>query len=308
MDKISVIMPCYNAEGHVARGVSSVLGQTYRDVELVVVNDGSTDRTADILSTIDDPRLKVISQPNRGVSAARNRGLEEITGVFVAFLDADDTWRPDCLELLHRALEKAPEAVLAYCGWQNVGLTGGRGEPYIPPDYQAEGKLEHLLRSCPWPIHAALTCTEAIHDAGRFDEHYSHAEDYKLWLEIVAAGKIVRVPEVLAFYYFHGGVQATGKRGKTAIDNWRVQREFIEAHPEIEREIGKDVVRNIVEGNLLKRGFECFWARDLPAAHSIFRRVMKNRYGTLKEWKYMLVALLPLPLFQMLTEVVERKR
>lgn len=308
MEKISVIMPCYNAEAHVARGVANVFGQTYRDVELIAVNDGSTDGTAAILAALDDPRLKVITQPNRGVSAARNRGLKEATGTLVAFLDADDTWRPDCLELLYEALKRVPEAALAYCGWQNVGLEGGRGEPYIPPDYEAEGKLEHLLRSCPWPIHAALTRTEAIRAAGLFDEHFSHAEDYKLWLKIAVAGKLVRVPEVLAFYHFHGGVQATGNRGKTAIDNWRVQREFIEAYPSIERELGKQVVRRIVEGQLLKRGFECFWDRDLPAAHAIFRLVMKNRYGSLNEWKYMLAALLPLPLFRMVTELADRKR
>ncbi|MBI4698013.1 MAG: glycosyltransferase family 2 protein, partial [Nitrospirae bacterium] len=156
-DKISIIMPCFNAERFISGSVASALGQTHKDIELIVVNDGSADRSLQILQGISDPRLKIIDQPNRGVCAARNRGLSEATGAYVAFLDADDTWKHDCLEKLHNALRSVPDAVAAYCGWQNIGLSGGRGEPYVPPDYEEEGKLEHLLKSCPWPVHAAIT-------------------------------------------------------------------------------------------------------------------------------------------------------
>lgn len=298
MKKISIIMPCYNAEEHVARGVESVLGQTYREVELIVVNDGSTDATADILMSSGDTRLKVISQPNRGVSAARNRGLAEASGAFVAFLDADDTWRSDCLELLHAALVETPDAAVAYCGWQNVGLDGGRGEPYLPPDYEAENKLEHFLLCCPWPIHAALVRREALAEAVRFPEGLTHAEDYALWLSVAAFRPIVRVPEVMAFYHFHGGSQASTNRLKAAFGDLEVKLGFLNSYPRVEKELGRDTVRRLVYGRLLNEGFACYWSRELEAAQGIFRALMKVGYGSFRDWRYYLPTLLPFLLYQ----------
>ena len=307
-DLISIVMPCYNAEAYVARGVASALAQTYRNIELIAVDNGSTDRTVDILASLDDPRLKVIAQPKRGVSAARNRGLDEVSGEFVAFLDADDTWRADCLELLYSALKQAPDAVLAYCGWQNVGLAGGKGNPFIPPDYEAEGKLEHLLRCCPWPIHAALSRSSAVLPVGRFDERYSHAEDYKLWLKIAAFHPIVRVPEVMAFYHFHGSGQASDNRLKSAISELEVKRDFLKKVPDAERSLGIKTVRRLVYGKLLVDGFSCYWERDLVAARGIFRMLMKVGYGSLRDWRYYLPALLPLRFHQRLIRSFEKMR
>jgi glycosyltransferase involved in cell wall biosynthesis len=297
---ISIILPCFNAEVHVARGVASVLEQTYRNLELIAVNDGSTDSTTSILSSIADPRLKVISQPNRGVSAARNRGLAEATGEFVAFLDADDTWRADCLERLHAALVRVPEAVVAYCGWQNLGLPGGRGEPYIPPDYEVDRKWEYLLQACPWPIHAALARKEAVDVSGGFDERFPTSEDHALWLRVACFSPIIRVPEVLSYYHFHSGTHATENKLRLARNQWFVQKEFLKEHPEIANKLGRKTIRRLTTGELLKSGFTCYWKRDIQAAHAIFRMVMKNLYGTPKEWKYMIFALLPLELYQRL--------
>jgi glycosyltransferase involved in cell wall biosynthesis len=287
-------MPCFNAEAHVAEAVASVLGQTHADIELIVVNDGSTDGTLRMLSSIRDSRIKVISQQNRGVSAARNRGLAEATGSLVAFLDSDDGWRPDCLEKLYRELSPEPDAVLAYCGWQNVGLPGGRGEPYIPEDYEAEGKLEHLLRCCPWPIHAALARREALEEAGGFDERRTQAEDYGLWLRVAAFRKIIRVPEVMAFYNFHAWGQASENRLEAARGQLQVQQEFLKENPAIVHQLGKNKVRQLTYGALLNKGFHCYWNSDLETAREIFRMVMLGGYGSLKEWQYMIFAFLPL--------------
>ena len=116
MPLISVIMPCHNAESFVVSGTASVLNQTFRDLELIVVNDGSTDGTERILEGIDDPRLTIISQPKSGVSAARNRGIEAATGCYIAFLDSDVTWDLDCLEKLYKPLAVDPNIALSYCG------------------------------------------------------------------------------------------------------------------------------------------------------------------------------------------------
>jgi len=101
----SVVIPAYNAEKYIKRSVISVLNQTANFNELIVVNDGSTDRTLDILSEINDPRLKILSHENQGVSITRNRGAKEASSRWISFLDADDEWFPYHLQTLHELIE-----------------------------------------------------------------------------------------------------------------------------------------------------------------------------------------------------------
>jgi glycosyltransferase involved in cell wall biosynthesis len=306
MEKISVIMPCFNASAHLERGLESVLGQSYENIELIAVDDGSTDSTPGMLKAVRDSRVKVVTQANSGVGAARNRGLREAKGAYIAFLDADDSWDMTCLEKLHGVLEGDPEAVLSYCGWQNVGLKGGQGRPYVPPDYEKEDKTLLMLTSCPWPIHAALTRKGAIEAAGGFDERFRNAEDYGLWLR-VAQAKIRLVPEVLAFYHFHGGAQATKDRARAAREHWLVQREFLDARPEVTNRLGRPLVRKLTDGELLKKGYICYWDRDLEAAREIFMAVMKTGYGTLRDWKYMLPSVLPLNVHRFMVRTLQKR-
>ena len=307
MEKISVIMPCYNASARLARSVGSVLAQSHDNLELIAVDDGSTDSTPGILRAVKDSRVVIITQPNRGVCAARNRGLREATGRYIAFLDSDDSWDNSCLEKLCSALEQDAGAVLSYCGWQNVGLPGGQGRPYVPPDYDKTDKAREMLSSCPWPIHAALTRRDAIEAAGGFDERFTNAEDYRLWLKVALSGRLMLVPEVLAFYHFHSGAQATGNRARAARENWLVQREFLEARPDVAGRLGRALVRKLTDGEMLKRGYVCYWDGDLESAREIFRAVMKNGYGSLRDWKYMLPSILPLNVHRLMLRKIGKR-
>lgn len=290
---ISIVMPCHNAAVHLPASVGSVLAQTFGDWELIAVDDGSTDGTLAWLRAQTDKRIRTLAQANRGVSSARNAGLAEAGGTWVAFLDADDTWAAGFLEKMLAALQAHPEAALAYCGWQNVGLPGGRGEPFVPPDYENAAKAETLFAGCRWPVHAALVRREAVLAAGGFDAELKNAEDYALWLRAATAAPIVRVPEVLAFYHFHGGTQASSNRARAALQQLRAQQDYLDDHPAFLHRMGRKRVRSLTLGELLKRGYACYWQRDLPAARAIFRAVMKQGYGTLRDWKYMLPAWLP---------------
>jgi glycosyltransferase involved in cell wall biosynthesis len=305
---ITVIMPCHNAAGTVARSLRSALDQTHRAIELVVIDDGSRDETADVVRSVADPRVRLESQANQGVSAARNRGLALARGEYVAFLDADDTWAPETLEHLLQALEAAPDAALAYCGWQNLGVAGGRGAPFVPPDYEGAGKLEALLEDCRWPIHAALTRRATIEEVGGFDPRYPTSEDFLLWLRIGSRHRIVRVPEVLAYYHHHGGERATADLARLARNHWRIQRAFLVEHPEINARLGPRRVRQLTEGTLLKKGYACYWDRRLEAARAIFRTVMRTGYGNARDWKYMLPSLLPLSLHRALLHLGNQEK
>lgn len=300
----SVVMPCYNAAAHLARSVGSVLAQTEPGWELIVVDDGSTDNSRDLVAAFNDSRIRLVAQANQGASAARNRGVAEARGEFLAFLDADDVWAPEFLAQLSTALRARPDAALAYCGWQNVGLPGARGEPFIPQDYERPGKVEALLAGCRWPVHAVMVRREAVINAGGFDRSLPNCEDYALWLNLATKAAIVRVPQVLAYYHFHSQEAQKSRKfvARRALAHLRAQTLFIEANPELVAGTAPERMRDLTYGELQRRGFECYWARDLPAARTIFRAVMKGRYGTFGDWKHMVPSLLPLRIHEHLVQ------
>lgn len=285
-------MPCFNAETYVREAIESVLRQTYTGVELIVVDDGSTDRSRAIVRGFGRD-VRLIEQENRGPFPARNRGVAASTGEYVAFLDADDYWTPDCLSELHRAL-CGTDAVLSYCGWQNIGVAGGRGEPYIPPDYEADNKLAAFLRAAaPWPIHAALMRRSVWDAVGGFDLDLRTCMDYDLWLRVAVASPIRRVEKVMAVYRHHDEGQITSVQWRQARNSWLVKKKFIREHPEITQALGPSKLAELVDGGLLRRGYDAYWRRDLVTARRIFRIALRAGGWRLKDLKYLLPSLLP---------------
>lgn len=304
---VSIIMPCYNAEAHLRQSIGSVQAQTVSDWELLVVDDGSKDGSWSVLADLaaTDARIRPFRQQNAGAAAARNRSLREAAGEYAAFLDSDDTWHPDFLDVMLTALHGADG--LAYCGWQHIGLEASRCAPFMPPDYENEGKTETLLQGCRWPIHAALVRTQAIFDVGCFDEGLSSCMDYDLWLRLGTTRPLRRVARVLSYYHHHGGDHITRNRARIALNHLRVQQKYIAAHPELLDTLGDARLREITLGELLKRGYESYWRRDLFAARIIFRELMKHRYGAPHDLKYMLPALLPELLHRALISLMDRR-
>ena len=183
---------------------------------------------------------------------------------------------------------------MAYCGWQNVGLSGGRGEPYIPPDYEAGNKLETFLRSAaPWPIHAALLRRSVWDEVGGFDEDLETCMDYDLWLRVAVSRPIRRVAKVMAFYRHHNEGQITSQQWRQARNTWLVKRKFVRAHPDAVRGLGSDKIGELIDGGLLRRGYDAYWRRDLVSARKIFRMSLRAGGWKRKDLKYLLPALLP---------------
>lgn len=198
--KISVIIPAYNSEKTIAHTINSVLNQSFTDLELIVINDGSQDSTLDIIKQIQDPRIKVFSYSNAGGNVSRNRGLNLAVGEFVSFLDADDLWMPDKLESQLKALEENLTAKVAY-SWtdyidangefvlsgKRINVNGDVYESLLVSNFLENGSNPLIYRT-------------ALITLGGFDESLAAAQDWDMWLRLASKFNFVCVPSVKILY------------------------------------------------------------------------------------------------------------
>lgn len=300
---ISVVMPCYNAALYVQEAITSVLHQTHTHTEIIVVDDGSDDSSAAIvrrLAATYPDRIFLKHQHRQGPYPARNLGLSHTHGDFVAFLDADDWWREDCLEKLLKALQE-DAADVAYCGWQNVGNHAADQEPYVPPAYEKQDPVVAFLRGCPWPIHAALVRRAVLHAVNGFSVRCYSSMDYDIWLRILGYTRnITRVPEVLAYYRWHGSGQISANKWRQVLDAIQVRQDFIRDYPGLVNHLSADAIHELVEGQLLREAYRAYWKNDLANAQKLFRAALVRRTWHAKDLKYLIPSLLPTRLFQRL--------
>ena len=179
---ISVVLPLYNKEQSIERTIQSVLNQSYSDYELVVVNDGSTDRSLDVVERMKVERMKVISQPNAGVSAARNRGILEAKGEYVAFLDGDDVWDKDFLKEMVRLIEDYPGRSIYGLGCEQIK----RGEkPVLRDNYYYRGESTWSYSTMAFTGSSACVNKKDAIEVGLFDTRMTHGEDLDLWWRLM---------------------------------------------------------------------------------------------------------------------------
>lgn len=184
MPKVSVIIPSYNSAKYLSEAIDSALNQTFKDFELIVVDDGSTDNTAEILSKYGN-KIRCFSQENKGVSAARNRGIRESKGEYIAFLDSDDIWLPKKLELQMQKLSNNPEYTWSYCDKISVFEDGIKEEDNNNLIKPLEGYIfDHLLVKNFIPTPSVIIKRGCFESAGLFDENLLHLEDYDLFLRL----------------------------------------------------------------------------------------------------------------------------
>ena len=294
--RISVIMPCYNAENFLEDSINSVLKQTYNDVELIIVDDGSTDGSRNILedyATRHPDRVFVIYQANKGPYPARNFALQKAKGEFIAFLDADDYWNTNCLEKLHAQLIDL-NCDISYCGWQNIFENGENGKPYIPPEYESEDIFVGFLKGWPWPIHAAMSRRTIISEAGRFSTRCFSSMDYDLWIPLSAiTKKISRVPEVLAFYRWHNHGQISSVKWQQVLDSRKVRQDFISRNPNLTSHIPERTLTEFIDGYLSRQAYDAFWKRDITSAQQLFRAMWRFGKWHSKDLKYIILSFLP---------------
>lgn len=206
---ISVVIPLYNKEQSIASTLQSVLKQTYQDFEIVIVNDGSTDHSVEKVAKVTDPRIRLIHQKNAGVSAARNRGIEEAGGEYIAFLDADDEWKSDYLKIQYKLTQKYPECCVFACNYEFKD-TQGKVTPTIIrklPFKGEDGILSNYFEvsSCSHPPICSISIMvkkNAIQSIGGFPIGIKSGEDLLTWARLACRYSIAFYTIPLATFIF----------------------------------------------------------------------------------------------------------
>jgi glycosyltransferase involved in cell wall biosynthesis len=218
--KVSVIIPTYNYGKYLGEAIQSVLGQTFADFELIVVDDGSTDNTREVVDSFSDPRIKYIYQENRGLSAAENTGIKASCGEYISILGADDMWPPENLALKVKLLDAHPDIGLvcsdAYVFDNHTGATIGRfwrDKPFhdwVDPQRAAKQPLkEMLIRGCFVAPQTVLVRRQAFTDVGYFDESLLTHDDWDMFVRIIQRYSIEIMDVPLARLRRHGDNMST---------------------------------------------------------------------------------------------------
>ncbi|MEO6819286.1 MAG: glycosyltransferase family A protein [Ginsengibacter sp.] len=202
---ISIVIPVYNKEAFIKNTINSVLSQTYTQFEIILINDGSTDKSLAIIESFEDNRIKVLTIPNSGVSVARNTGVEMAIYNYIAFLDADDFWAPSFLEEMASLITKYPGNNVFGSGRSTIlnNVVRKYNNSFLPEEGK-EGIIDYIqiISSNLPPINSSnvVISKQSLFKAGLFKEGQKHHEDHDLWLRICAHELIVFYNKNLSFY------------------------------------------------------------------------------------------------------------
>lgn len=318
MPKVSVIVPVYNVECYVGAAIQSVLDQTFQDFEILIIDDASPDQSIAVCRRFADERIRIIQQANRGLAGARNTGIRNARGEYLAFLDSDDLWTTDKLERHVAHLDRHPEVGLSYCRSAFVDQEGA------PLHYHQMPKLKeidsvHLL--CRNPVGngsapvirkqtlEAIQFTDDLHGAPEicyFDEHLRQSEDIECWLRISLKTDWILegLPEPLTLYRVNtGGLSASLFK---QLASWEQVIEKTRSYaPQLIAQWGS-LARAYQLRYLARRAVQLRDAKlALKLVHeAIFtdpRIVLQEPQRTLLTWiAAWILALVPQPLFQQL--------
>lgn len=299
--RISVVIPCFNRERRIAAAIHSALGQELAPLEVIVVDDGSADHSADVADDFGDP-VRVLRTPNRGPSAARNRGIEEAKGDWIAFLDSDDTWTPDKLTRQADAVSAYPGVDLVFCDTRTV--VGGKVD--IPSRFDLGGVRDaavesrgdllrfdrslfsKLLEESRVFTSAVLVRRELPHL--EFPQKYKGPEDWALWMTLVLRHHFAAVDQVqVAMNYDGDNLTATYApilgRGVGVLEDL------------LGKESLSDEERNAVDVALGKRRLGALYHSlvegDTRQARQLLEKVPRTELGTARWVGYWLLSRLP---------------
>lgn len=288
---VSVVVPLYNKAAYIEKTLRSVLTQTLPPDEVIVVDDGSTDNGPELIQVIDDQRLRIIHQDNQGPGSARNRGLLAARSAYIAFLDADDEWLPNFLEVTLNHLQQHPDCALCVTGqyrgeqrsdWRDVltplGLASGRWQlsSELPTD-QYKPNLD-VLHS------GAIVCDRTIiqNFGGFYDKHRcTYGEDIYLWLQIILNYPIYRDLRPLMWYHTEASELAVWNQVRPP---WPM---LLEPEPIRRRcpEQYRPLLESILNTYAAIAAYRATTAEDLATANQLFQAFPDARQQMFQDWR-----------------------
>jgi glycosyltransferase involved in cell wall biosynthesis len=214
MTRVSIVVPAYNHARFLAQAVDSVLAQTHPEVELLVLDDGSTDGTRQVLEKY-GRRFQWETQANLGQAATLNKGWARAGGEILSYLSADDYLHPEAVARAVECLERNPDAVLSYCDFTQVDEDGRVLDMICTPEFSFEAMV---LEGVCAPGPGAFFRRSAYARAGGWNEGLKRIPDFEYWLRMAQLGRFQRIAEVLAYYRVHAGAQSF-----SAVDDARAE-------------------------------------------------------------------------------------
>lgn len=256
---ISVVLPTHNRSQFVKEAVDSVLAQTFQKFELIVVDDGSDDKTESVLEPyLHDNRVQFIKQPNRGVASARNAGMRKTSASWVAFIDSDDKWLPGKLQYQWDYISNHPE--VSICQTEEIWIRNGvRVNPKKKHQKHSGWIFEKCIPLCIISPSSVMIHRNVFDKCGLFDETLPACEDYDLWLRIALEYQVITLPEKLIIK--RGGHEDQLSRKYWGLDRFRVKAlKKISNHPKITRAQRKLVEKSICDRiKILENGGRKRW-------------------------------------------------
>jgi len=268
-------MPAYNAEAYLREAIDSILAQTYRNIEFVIVNDGSTDRSEAIIRSYTDPRIKyVINEQNLGIVKTRNRALEASTGIYVAIMDSDDVMLPDKIDRQVAFMESHPEYSMCATWFTRIDKNGKVINHFRRPTSDTESLVHLTIEN--FFCHSTVMFRGDLARKLRYDDEYNIVEDYELYYRLSKLGRISCLPYNTTQYRVHGENISTRKRDAMFKVIVSLNKRILQ-----DNGIGFTEDQLLIHSNLLYYNFEAFSddasMRELESWIQHFYGHFKNR-------------------------------
>jgi glycosyltransferase involved in cell wall biosynthesis len=276
---VSVIIPCYNAARFVRDAVVSALSQTYRSLEIIVINDGSTDDTEGVLQPYSG-QIHYYRQPNHGLSITRNRAITLARGELIAFLDADDIWFPEKLARQVQCLRQDPKIGLVHTNYAKLYAATGKLETRQPHNFTVGNCYARLALGNVVQVSSVVLRRECLDKVGRFDDKIPRrtCEDYDLWLRMARHFDFAYIPEPLMLYRRHAANMSNNTQAMTQDEAYVLQK-ALKADPSLAAQTGAQATRERLANLLFSVGYHFFDDGDLSQAGPNLRHALRFRHS-----------------------------
>ncbi|MDO6687744.1 MULTISPECIES: glycosyltransferase family 2 protein [unclassified Agarivorans] len=277
---VSIIIPAYNSAAFIGKAIDSILGQSFSDYQIIVVDDGSKDNTVEVLQAYGET-ITIISQANGGASRARNTGIQAATGEFVAFLDSDDLWRSQKLELQVKAMRENNDWVACYSETsykadEEQGLTKDKQNATL-----VAKNLEQVFLHPYLVTSSFMVKRETLSQVGLFDERLETAEDIDLYLRVAEHGIIGQVQKSLVWKADIEG--SLGSLLSSYQDNLTVVDSFLVRQTN-RQELWRDLAKQVKAKIYLDWGKDLLWNQQAFSAMKVLFSSLKQRFRVFTLW------------------------